>query len=59
MSNNQRFLATDKLGRTYTYKYLKDTGNYPYNHLILNEDTQSESTVEQEWFEQRIIKEVR
>lgn len=59
MEKGFRFTATDKLGRTYTYKYIKDTQNYPYNHLILNEDTQSESTVEQEWFEQRIIKAVR
>ena len=58
MKNKQKFIATDKLGRKYLYTYLEDTKSYPYNHLILNEDTQSISTVEQEWFNQRVIMEV-
>ena len=58
MKNGQKFIAVDKLGRKYLYTYLEDTSNYPYNHLIMNEDTQSISTVEQEWFNQRVIMEV-
>jgi len=58
MKNNQRFLAVDKLGRKYLYRYIRDTQNYPYNHLIFNIDTQSQSTVAHDWFEQRVIMEV-
>lgn len=56
MKNGEKFIAKDKLNNVYNYTYLGE-GKQPngYNIHLFNEDTQTDTYVEKEWFNQRAI----
>ena len=53
---NTRFTATDKLGRTYTYRMIGVEVSRGGEIRLLNLDTNTLTYVEPEWFRQRKIK---
>ena len=53
---NTRFTATDKLGRTYTYRMIGVEVRRGGEIRLLNLDTNTLTYVEPEWFRQRKIK---
>ena len=53
---NTRFTATDKLGRTYTYRMIGVEVSRGGEIRLLNLDTNTLTYVEPEWFRKRKIK---
>ena len=53
---NTRFTATDKLGRTHTYRMIGVEVSRGGEIRLLNLDTNTLTYVEPEWFRQRKIK---